>query len=95
MEEEEWTRSPREWSEEEWTRSPPREWSGSEVSVELRDRRVEDAGVGHDSLTGVLGPVNELGVIVVEEIYSDNAGEEVRITSFVPWAAIRRITLRA
>jgi hypothetical protein len=93
MEEEEWTRSPREWSEEERTRSP-REWSGSEVSVELRDRRVEDAGAGHDSLTGVLGPVNELGVIV-EEIYCENAGEEVRITSFVPWGAIRRITLRA
>ena len=79
--------------EEEGTQSP-REWIESEVVLQLRDRRLGNAEAGHDSITGVLETVNELGV-VIEEIYPDDTGEEIRIGSFVPWSAIRRITLRA
>ena len=78
--------------DEEWALSP-REWISFEVSVELRDRRPGGAEAGHDSITGILGTVNEMG-ITIEEIFADNAGEEVRIGSFIPWAAVRRITLR-
>jgi hypothetical protein len=79
--------------EEAWTQSP-REWIDDEVVLELRDRRLGDVAAGHDSIAGVLGSVNELGV-TIEELYADDAGEAIRIASFVPWAAIRRIMLRA
>jgi hypothetical protein len=79
--------------EEEWTQSPY-EWINEEVVLELRDRRQGDAVAGHDSITGVLGTLNELGV-GIEEIYPDDDGGDIRLGSFVPWAAIRRIQLRA
>ena len=49
--------------EEEGTQSP-REWIESEVVLQLRDRRLGNAEAGHDSITGVLETVNELGVVM-------------------------------
>jgi hypothetical protein len=68
---------------------PPQEWISREVSVVYQGRIPEKQGrVGpvFDSNSGTLADANELGVTLEQ---ADGS------ISVIPWAAIRRVTLRS